>query len=212
MKENLTCEECERELIALIDGTVTPSVARVIERHAASCASCGDALQVYRRQTLRLRSMEVLPAPASLEDRVVRQVLGARVLATGWQRFGAALGAVGFALTATLVFNLSRIAGALGYADPYVAMVAALKGAISGMTSASKWLGNEVAFYVPLARQILAAMEALRSIPRAALVSLKTPEVQVAGAILITLGLALYIMLRPSRRHEGSVGHVCLSL
>jgi len=91
-------------------------------------------------------------------------------------------------------------------------MVAALKGAISGITSASKWLGNEVAFYVPLARQILAAMEALRSIPRAALVSLKTPEVQVVGAILITLGLALYIMLRPSRRHEGSVGHVCLSL
>jgi len=212
MKENLTCEECERELIALIDGTVTPSVARVIERHAASCASCGESLQVYRRQTLRLRSMEVLPAPASLEDRVVRQVLGARVLATGWQRVSAALGAVGFAVTAALVFNLSRIAGALGYPDPYVAMVAALKGAISGMTSASKWLGNEVAFYVPLARQILAAMEALRSIPRAALVSLKTPEVQVAGAILITLGLALYIMLRPSRRHEGSVGHVCLSL
>ena len=212
MKENLTCEECERELIALIDGTLTPSVARVIERHAASCASCGESLQVYRRQTLRLRSMEVLPAPASLEDRVVRQVLGARVLATGWQRVSAALGAVGFAVTAALVFNLSRIAGALGYPDPYVAMVAALKGAISGMTSASKWLGNEVAFYVPLARQILAAMEALRSIPRAALVSLKTPEVQVAGAILITLGLALYIMLRPSRRHEGSVGHVCLSL
>jgi anti-sigma factor RsiW len=212
MKENLTCEECERELIALIDGTVTPSVARVIERHAASCASCGESLQVYRRQTLRLRRMEVLHAPASLEDRVLTQISGARVLATGWQRFGAALGAVGFALTAALVFNLSRIAGALGYPDPYVAMVAALKGAISGITSASKWLGNEVAFYVPLARQILAAMEALRSIPRAALVSLKTPEVQVAGAILITLGLALYIMLRPSRRHEGSVGHVCLSL
>jgi len=64
MKENLTCEECGRELIALIDGTVTPSVARVIERHAASCASCGEALQVYRRQALRLRRMEVLPAPA----------------------------------------------------------------------------------------------------------------------------------------------------
>ena len=76
----------------------------------------------------------------------------------------------------------------------------------------SAWLANEIAFYVPLGRQLWLATQALGTIPRAAIVMLRTPEVQVAGALLITLGLALYILLRPSRRHEGSVGHVCLSL
>ena len=60
MKENLSCEACERELVALIDGTLTPSVARVIEGHAASCASCGAVLRDYRRQSLRLRRMPLL--------------------------------------------------------------------------------------------------------------------------------------------------------
>ena len=117
-----------------------------------------------------------------------------------------------FALTVGILFNLSRIARALGVPDPYVWVVSAVDASITGMISASKWLGNEIAFYVPLANQVWLALQALKTIPRAVLVSLKTPEVQVAGAILITLGLALYIMLRPSRRNEGSVGHVCLSL
>jgi hypothetical protein len=213
MKENLSCEACERELIALIDGTLTPSVARVIENHAASCASCGSALRDYSRQSLRLRRMALLPAPASLEDRVVREVLGARgFLVQGWQRFGAALGAVSFALTVALLVNLPRVARALGLPDPYVWLVSAIDASISGITAASKWLGNEIAFYVPIAGQIGVALGALKTIPRAAIVSLRTPEVQVTGAVLITLGLALYLMLRPSRRHEGSVGHVCLSL
>jgi len=197
----------------LIDGTLTPSVARVIEGHASSCASCGAALEDFRRQSLRLRRMPLLAAPAFLEDRVVRRVLGARgFLSTGVQRFGAALGATSFAVTIVIIANLARIASALGIPDPYVWIVTAVHATTSTITAGSKWLGNEIAFYVPLARQIWLAMEALRTIPRAAMVSLRTPEVQVAGAILITLGLALFILLKASRRHEGSVGHVCLSL
>jgi len=213
MKENLSCESCERELLALIDGTLTPSVARVIEGHAKSCASCGAALEDFRRQSLRLRRLPLVAAPANLEDRIVREVLGARgFLTTGAQRFGAALGATSFALTIVILANLTRIAQALGIPDPYVWIVSAVHSTTSVITVGSKWIGNEIAFYVPLARQIWHAMQALKTIPRAAIVSLRTPEVQVAGAILVTLGLALYILLRPSRRHEGSVGHVCLSL
>jgi hypothetical protein len=213
MKENLSCEACERELVALIEGTLTPSVARVIEGHAATCASCGAALEDFRRQTLRLRSMPLLAAPAFLEDRVVREALGARgFLAEGWQRFGAALGAVSFALTVVVVANLSRIAEALGIPGGYAWTVSALDRSISTATLGSKWLAGEIAFYAPLARRLLLAAQALKTIPRAALVLLRTPEAQLAGAVLITLGLALYILLRPSRRHEGSVGHVCLSL
>jgi anti-sigma factor RsiW len=212
MKENLSCEACERELTALIDGTLTPSVARVIEGHAQSCASCGLALEDFRRQTLRLRRMPLLPAPAFLEERILREVLGARgFLTAGWQRFGAAMGAVSFALTVVLLTNLTRLMGALGVPDPYVWIVSAIDHSIGAVTAASKWLASEIAFYVPLGRQLWLATQALKTLPRAAIVLLRTPEVQVAGALLITLGLALYILLRPSR-HERSVGHVCLSL
>jgi anti-sigma factor RsiW len=213
MKENLSCDECERELTALIDGSVTPSVARVIERHASSCARCAAALADYRAQVLELQRMPLLAAPAWLEDRVVRRVMGARgFLAAGWQRFGAALGAVSFVLTVALLANLPRLAKAVGAPAPSIWIVSLMDGLISGATWVSKWLANELAFYEPIARQIWLAVQSLKSIPRAAIVSLKTPEVQIAGAILITLGLALYILLRPSRHREGSVGHVCLSL
>jgi len=213
MKENLTCEAYERELVALLDGALPPAVAHAVESHAASCSSCGDALRDFRRQALGLKQLTLLPAPAFLEARVLREVLGARgFLTAGWQRFSAALGAVSFALTVALIVSLPKITRALGIPDPHVWIVSAIDSTITWMTAASKWLGYEIAFYVPIARQIWLAMHALKTIPRAAIVSLRTPEVQVAGAILITLGLALYVMLRPSRRHEGSVGHVCLSL
>jgi anti-sigma factor RsiW len=212
MKENLSCEACERELIALIDGTLTPSVARVIEGHARSCASCGRTLEVFRLQAQQLRLMALLPAPAGLEDRVLRQVLGARrFLNAGWQRIGAATGAVSFALSVVLLANLPRIAKALGVQDPYVWIVSALDHSIATITNGSKWLASEIAFYVPLGRQLWLATQALRTIPRAAVVMLRTSEVQVAVALLLTLGIALFILFK-SRRHEGSVGHVCLSL
>jgi anti-sigma factor RsiW len=213
MKENLTCEACEPELLALIDGTLTPAVARVVEEHAASCASCGRTLEIYRFQAQRLRVLPLLGVPAGLEDRVVRRVLGARrFLNTGWQRIGAATGAVSFALSVVLLVNLSRLVKALGFPDPYVWIVSALDNSIAAVTTGSKWLASEIVFYVPLARQLWLATQALGTLPRAALVMLRTPEVQVAGALLLTLGFALLILFRPSRRHEGSVGHVCLSL
>ena len=213
MKEHLSCDACERELIALIDGALTPSVARVIEGHVASCARCGTALAGHRALALRLRRMPLIAAPASLEDRVVREVMGARgFLTAGWQRFGAAIGAVSFVLTMALLANVSRIADGLGVPSPSVWLVSMIDSLISGATSVSKWLGKEILFYVPIARQVWLAMQSLKSIPRAAIILLRAPEVQVAGAILITLGCALYIVLKSSRRREGSVGHVCLSL
>jgi|GEM_PF-2649821 len=213
MKENLNCEGCERELVALIEGTLTPSVARVIQGHVESCTSCGAALEDFRRQTLLLRRMALLPAPAHLEDRVMRELLKTRrFVIAGWRRVGAATGAVSFALTVVLLANLTRLAKALGLPDPYVWIVSAVDHSLAVVSMTFKWLAGEIAFYVPLGRQLWLATQALRTIPRAAIVMLRTPEVQVAAALLITLGLALYIMLRPSRRHEGSVGHVCLSL
>ena len=213
MKANLSCEECQRELVALIDGALTPSVARVVEGHAASCASCGRALLDFRGQALRLRRMELYPVPASLEGRVLRELRVARgFLNTGWQRISAAVGAVSFVLLVGILANLARIAKGLGIPDPYVWLVSGIDHSISGITSVLKWLAGEIAVYVPLLSRIWVAVQALRTLPRAAIVSLRTPEVQIAGAILVTLGLALYIMLRPSRRNEGSVGHVCLSL
>jgi len=213
MKENLSCEACERELLALLDGTLTPSVARVVEGHARTCATCGVTLEIYRMQAERLRRMPLVPAPAGLEDRVMRQVLGARrFLNAGWQRIGAATGAVSFTLSIALLANLGRLAKALGIPDPYVAVVSAFDHSITTITSGMKWLGEQATFYVPLLRQLWLAAQALRTLPRAAIVTLRTPEAQVAGALLLTLGLALFILLRLSRRHEGSVGHVCLSL
>lgn len=213
MKENLTCEACERELIALLDGALTPSVARVIERHAASCPRCAAAIADYRAIGTRLRTMPLLPPPRTLEERVVREIAGPpRFLGAAWQRFGAGLAAASFALTVALLANLPRIVGALGLPDPSTWAVSALDWMIGVTTALSKSLANELAFYEPIARQIWIAAESLKSIPRAVFVLLRTPEVQVAGAILITLGLALYVVLRPSRSHERSAGHVCLSL
>jgi len=211
VKENLSCEACERELIALIDGALTPAVARVVERHAESCARCGAALRDYRALASRLQALPLLAPPPGLEDRIVRKTLGPRFLRTGWQRLGAAGAAVSFVLSIGLVANLGRIARALGVPDPSVSFAAGIDVLLTGAASASKWLANEVVFYVPIARQIWVAVESLKSVPRVALVALRAPEVQLAGAILVTLGLALYLMLRPSR-HERSVGHVCLSL
>ena len=138
MKANLSCEECQRELVALIDGALTPSVARVVEGHAASCASCGRALLDFRGQALRLRRMELYPVPASLEGRVLRELRVARgFLNAGWQRISAAVGAVSFVLLVGILANLARIAKGLGIPDPYVWLVSGIDHSISGITSAS---------------------------------------------------------------------------
>jgi hypothetical protein len=43
-------------------------------------------------------------------------------------------------------------------------------------------------------------------------ITMRTPEAQGSFAVAIALGIALYLMLRPSRTREGGVGHACLSL
>jgi anti-sigma factor RsiW len=213
VKENLSCEACERELIALIDGALTPSVARVIERHVESCRRCRAAIADYRAIATGLRTMPLLLPPRALEDRIVREISGApRFLGAAWHRFGAALAAASFAITVGLLANLPRIVGSLGLPDPSTWALSALDWMIRATTSISKTVANEVAFYEPIARHVLIAAQSLKSIPRAAFVLLRAPEVQVAGAILIPLGLALYLMLRRSHVNERSVGHVCLSL
>jgi anti-sigma factor RsiW len=213
VKENLSCEACERELIALIDGVLTPAVARVIEWHVKSCPRCRAAIGDYRAVAVRLQAMSLLMPPLGLEDRVVRETQGARrFLGAAWQRFGAGLAAASFALTVALLANLPRLTRPLGLPDPSAWALPALDSFIRAATSLSKGIANEVTFYEPIARQVWIAAQSLKSIPRAVLVSLRTPEVQVAGAIVITLGLALYLALRPSRSHERGVGHVCLSL
>ena len=163
MKANLSCEECQRELVALIDGALTPSVARVVEGHAASCASCGRALLDFRGQALRLRRMELYPVPASLEGRVLRELRVARgFLNAGWQRISAAVGAVSFVLLVGILANLARIAKGLGIPDPYVWLVSGIDHSISGITSVLKWLAGEIAVYVPLLSRIWVAVQALR--------------------------------------------------
>jgi len=219
VKENLTCEACERELIAYLDGALTPSVARVIERHVTSCARCAAAADDYRALAAQLRAMPLLMAPIDLEQRVLREMRemremrrSRRVLSTGWQRFGAGLAAASFALTVALLAYLPRLLGGAHLLGRSNWALSGLDVTIQSLTGFSKWLAAEVTFYEPTARQIWFAAQSLKSVPRVALVTLRTPEAQVAGALLITLGFALYMMLRPSRSHEGSVGHVCLSL
>jgi len=213
VKENLTCEACERELIAYLDGALTPSVARGVERHVGACARCAAAADDYRTLAAQLRTMPLLASPADLEERVLRRMLGSRrVISTGWQRFGAGLAAASFALTVALLAYLPRLLGGIHLSGGSNWAVSGLDLTIRSLTGLSKWLAAEVTFYEPITRQIWVAAQSLKTVPRVALVTLRTPEAQVAGAILLTLGFALYMMLRPSRSHEGSVGHVCLSL
>ena len=213
MKENLTCEACERELIAFLDGALTPAVARVIERHVQSCARCGAALEDYRALAAHLRAMPLIAAPAGLEERVVRAMLGPRrFLAMSWQRLAAGLAAASFALGVAFLAYLPQLAGALHLPHPSSWTISALSWTIRTLTTLSKRFAADVAFYEPIVSQVWIAVRSLEDVPRVVLVSLRAPEAQVAGVILLTLGFALYMMLRPSRRHEGSVGHVCLSL
>src|SRR5947207_13621114 len=167
MKENLSCEACQREMVAFIDGALTPSVARVIEGHAASCASCARALRQFRSQALLFRKMELVSVPASLESRVIRELRAARgFLNAGWQRVSAGLGAVSFVLLVGILANLSRIASGLGLPDPYVWLVSGIDRSISGVTSMLKWVAGAITVSVPLLNQIWIAVQALRTLPR----------------------------------------------
>lgn len=211
MKTNLTCGACRAELIALIDGAIHPAVSRAILDHVEGCAGCRARYAAYVAIAEGARRLPSIEAPAWLEESVVRAVTRpARIRALA-RRFGAAALAASFALTAGLIALYPRLATQYGLPTPGQAVSRFLSGAIDLLVSVPKQIAADLAFYGPFARQILAAFDALGALPRAALIVLQTPEAQIAGAFLLTLGVAIYWILRPSRNERG-VGHACLAL
>jgi hypothetical protein len=208
VKTNLTCADCERELTAYLDGELSAAVARVLESHVTGCARCARSLGAYRAIAGELALMPELPAPAWLEARVVGQVTAPERARRLWRGGLAAAAALSFAGAIGILAVLPRIARLLHLPDPAGWPHAAL----SGIVSLSKSLAQDVTFYLPFLRPVGEAVLALESLPRAVLLGLRTPEAQMAGVVLITLGGALYFALRPSRTHERGIGHACLSL
>ena len=87
-----------------------------------------------------------------------------------------------------------------------------LRTVLDGIISTAKHLAVDATFYGPFARHVWLAVSALETLPRVALLALRTSEAQIMVAVAITLGVALYLALRPSRTREGGIGHACLSL
>jgi anti-sigma factor RsiW len=212
VKSNVTCDDCRPELSAYLDGELVPAVARVIEGHLEGCARCRGALETYRAVALAVAAQPDLLSPRWLEERIVRRALGARYLWTGWRRLGAAAAALSFAGGVAFLLSLPRLlawgpvarvlAGAMNGLGPFFA----------GAAELPKRFALDVAFYEPIVRQAWSGLAALGHLPRAALVMLRQPEAQAAGAVALFLGVVLYFVLRPSRSHERGVGHACFSL
>lgn len=212
MKTNLTCDACRIELTAYVDGELHPAVARVIDDHTASCASCRELLSDYREIAASARRLPSIAAPVWLADRVVAQFKRPERIRMLWTRVSAAAAAASFALTVGVIAFWPRIADQFGLPKSAAWLADGLNVALDLVVAAPKRLAMDLAFYEPIARQIWLAVSALSSIPRAALLALRTPEAQLTGIALLTLGVAFYWFLRPSRRHERGIGHACLSL
>jgi hypothetical protein len=212
VKANLTCDACERELVAYADGALHSAVARVMEQHLADCARCTATLELHRAIARRLATLPGIPVPADLERRVLHAVAGPDRAKARWARFGAAALAASFAATVGGLVFWPKIAKQWGLPDPASALVRGLDTGVEGLIAIPKRIAVDLAFYEPIARQFLRSMEALATIPRAVFVSLRSPEAQATGLVLLTLGVALYLLLRPTRRQEGGIGHACLAL
>ncbi|HEU4333590.1 MAG TPA: zf-HC2 domain-containing protein [Candidatus Eisenbacteria bacterium] len=212
MKENLTCETCERELLAYADGVLHPAVARVMEQHLDGCGRCRASLAWHRLISERVAALPGIPVPAGLEERVLRAVAGPARAKARWRRLGAGALALSFAGTIGGIAFWPRLAKLWGLPDPASALAGGLDSMVEGLIAIPKRIAVDVAFYEPIARQVVRSMDGLAALPRAVLVSLRSPEAQAAGLMLLTLGVALYLLLRPSRRKEGGMGHACLAL
>ncbi|HSQ59607.1 MAG TPA: zf-HC2 domain-containing protein [Acidobacteriota bacterium] len=212
MKQNLTCETCERELVAYADGALHPAVARVMEQHLDGCGRCRASLALHRAIAERFATLPGIPVPAGLEDRVLRAVTGPARAKARWRRLGAGALALSFAGTIGGFAVWPRLAKLWGLPDPASALASGLGSLIEGLVAIPKRIAVDVAFYEPIARQVMRSMEGLAALPHAVLVSLRSPEAQAAGLMLLTLGVALYLLLRPSRPKEGGIGHACLAL
>lgn len=212
MKTNLTCEACERELSAFLDGMLHPAVARALESHVEACSGCRAKLAAYRSIAAAIAGLPEIEAPAWLEARVLRAVPGKARARMVWRRGLAGAGALSFAASVGFLAVLPRIAKGFGLPDPLTWPVLAIRTVVDGVVSISKRLALDVIFWEPIARRVWASLQALESLPRAALLSLQTPEVQLTGVVLVSLGIAIFLALKPSRTHEGGVGHVCITL
>jgi hypothetical protein len=212
VKSNLTCDACERELVAYADGALHPAVARVIEQHVDACARCGASLAYHRAIARRVAALPGIPVPDGLEERVLRVVAGPARRAARRKRAGAAALAGSFAAVVGAVAFWPRLAERWGIPDPAAALARGIDSGVESLIAIPKRIALDVAFYEPIARQVCLSMEALAAGPRAVLLSLRSPEAQAAGLVLLTLGVALYLLLRPSRKKEGGIGHACLAL
>lgn len=212
MKTNLTCDACRTELTAYVDGQLHPAVARVIDDHTASCASCRDLLAQYRVIAASARRLPSIEAPAWLADRVVAQITRPARVRLLWTRVSAAAAAASFALTVGAIALWPRLSAQFGLSQAGSWLAGGLGSALDLVVAAPKRLAMDVTFYEPIARQIWIAVSSLSSLPRAALLALRAPEAQATGFALLTLGVAFYLILRPSRSRERGIGHACLSL
>jgi len=212
VKSNLTCDACERELVAYADGALHAAVAKVMEQHLAACARCRTSLELHRAIARRLATLPGIPVPAGLENRVIHAVNAPERAKAFWGRLGAASLAASFAATIGGLVFWPTIAKEWGLPDPASALARALDTGVEGLVAIPKRIALDLTFYGPIARQILRSMEGLAAIPHAVFVSLRSPEAQATGLVLLTLGVALYLVLRPSRRQEGGIGHACLAL
>ena len=212
MKSNLPCDACERELVAYADGALHAAVARVMEQHLDDCARCRTSLEFHRAIAGRLATLPGIPVPVGLEERVVRAVAGPRRAAVRWKRASAAALAASFVATIGGIAFWPRLATLWGLPDPATALARGIDSSVESLIAIPKRLALDVAFYEPIVRQVCRSLDGLGSVPHAVLLSLRSPEAQAAGVMLLTLGVALYLMLRPSTRKEGGIGHACLAL
>jgi anti-sigma factor RsiW len=212
VKTNLSCDDCRRELTALVDGAIHPAVARALQSHVEECAGCRARLEEHRAIAAWAARLPAIEAPAWLEGRVVAAVTRPARLRLAVRRAGAAALAASFAVTIGLLALYPRLAAHFGLPSAGSALANAVGGTIDFLVAIPKQVASEVLFYEPMARQVWLAFHTLAALPRAALVVLQSPDVQVAGVLLLTLGVAIYWILRPSRRHERGIGHACLAL
>lgn len=211
MKINLTCADCRSELTALLDGAIHPAVAKAIRTHVDACADCRARLLAYERIAIAARRLPSIEAPAWLEDRIVSAVTRPARVRLMWRRAGALALAASFAIMAGLLAIYPKVAAQYGLPMPGTALSHGLGGLVNLIVAVPKQLAAEIAFYSPFARQVWGAFHSLGALPRAALIVLQSPETQTAGVFLLTLGVAIFWILRPSRNERG-IGHACLAL
>ena len=212
MRTNLTCESCQKELPALVDGEIHSAVGRALLAHVESCADCRARLEGHRAIAALYRRLPSIEAPAWLEDRVVRAVFRPERVRARLRGISAAALAASFVVTVGLLALYPRLVAQFGLPSAASAIARFIGGAVDVLTTVPKQLANEVAFYFPMVRQVGLAFQSLAALPKAALLVLQSPDVQLAGVLLLTLGAAIYWILRPSRTHERGIGHACLAL